>query len=106
MGMNTSPSSDAPRRVRAFLTVADAAWLLQVRPASVRSLVQSGELPADRTTHGWRIAFDDIQPILKTLDARAALRSLRRGEIAVPRVPNGARPLPLDAAIPSKEERS
>ncbi len=101
--MTTSEPTPVPGRARAHLSVADAAWLLQIRPAQVRQLVVDGSLPCDQTRHGWRIAPDDLRPLLLSTASRAALRDLLRGRISTPPVAHGARPLPLDAA---RKERS
>ena len=88
---------------RAHLSVADAAWLLQIRPARVRRLISDGSLACDQTCHGWRIDPDDLRPLLLSTESRRALRDLVHGEISTPPVAHGARPLPLDAA---RKERS
>lgn len=101
--MTTQNTTPAQRTARVYLSVADAAWLLQVRPAQVRLLIESGTLASDQTRHTWRIDPDDLRPLLLSTDSRVALRDLLRGDITTPKVRHGARPLPLDAA---RKERS
>ena len=101
--MTTTNTTHVPRTARAHLTVADAAWLLQVRPTQVRRLVADGSLACDQTRHGWRIDPTDLRPLLLSTESRRALRELLRGGISTPPVAHGARPLPLEAA---RKERS
>lgn len=101
--MTTSHTTRGPWTARAHLSVADAAWLLQLRPAQVRLLIADGSLACDQTCHGWRITPADLLPLLLSTESRRALRDLVRGDISTPPVPHGARPLPLAAA---RKERS
>jgi excisionase family DNA binding protein len=73
-GMNDAPSAGLGR----FLTIADAADLLNVSPAQVRKLVLSGELPAIRVgaPGQWRVERDVLEGYIDALYEQARRHSL------------------------------
>ncbi|TAM67510.1 MAG: DNA-binding protein [Microbacteriaceae bacterium] len=71
-------SADNPDAVGRFLTVADAAEILNVEAADVMALVRSGELPAIRvgTAGQWRVERAVLETYIEAMYEEARRRSL------------------------------
>ena len=69
---------DSPDALGRFLTVADAAELLNVQAADVQALVKSGELPAIRIGDSgkWRIERIVLEAYIEALYEESRRRSL------------------------------
>lgn len=77
-GDNQVMSADNPDAVGRFLTVADAAEILNVEAADVMALVRSGELPAIRvgTAGQWRVERAVLETYIEAMYEEARRRSL------------------------------
>lgn len=71
-------SADTPESLGRFLTMADAAEILNVLPADVLALVQSNELPAIRVgeTGKWRIERVVLESYIEAMYEESRRRSL------------------------------
>jgi excisionase family DNA binding protein len=60
---------DRPRDVARFLTVADAAEMLNVAPSEIVGLIDTGELPAIRVGRpgAWRIERAELESYIEAL---------------------------------------
>ena len=67
-----------------LLTIADAAELLRVAPATVRSLVKGGGLPASRVGQQLRIRRESLEEWLAANEVPAVGRGSRAGNGAAP----------------------
>lgn len=69
---------DTPEALGRFLTIADTAEILNVLPADVLAIVQSGELPAIKlgTTGKWRIERVVLEAYIDAMYEESRRRSL------------------------------